>query len=179
MLTLEEKSKLRDHELNPSRDTPEVIYHYTDRETTRKILTKDGLCFRMTRAEDFEDQFEGRTLEEYYQEAIENLRESGFLPDTHYRILRKAQMPEKKPMLFSNPVDPSSIYLQGTRYTAYVSCFSTEKDDLKMIEYYMKNESKKGYCIGVNAKSLNTNETTYTLQARSGKIYGGLCTLDV
>ena len=57
MLTLEEKSKLWDHELNPSRDTPEVIYHYTDRETTRKILTKDGLCFRMTRAEDFEDQF--------------------------------------------------------------------------------------------------------------------------
>lgn len=166
MLTLEERKKLSPHELNPSRDTPEVIYHYTDRETTRKILTKDGLCFRMTRAEDFEDQFEGRTLEEYYQEAIENLRKSGFLPDTHYRILRKAQMPEMKPMSFSNPVDPSSIFFQGARYTTYVSCFSTEKDDPKMIERYMKNESKKGYCIGVNAKSLNTNETTYTLETR-------------
>lgn len=40
MLTLEERKKLSPHELNPSRDTPEVIYHYTDRETTRKILTK-------------------------------------------------------------------------------------------------------------------------------------------
>ena len=71
------------------------------------------MCFLMTRAEDFEDQFEGMTLEEYYQEAIENLRKSGFLPDTHYRILRKAQMPEMKPMSFSNPVDPSSIFFQG------------------------------------------------------------------
>lgn len=163
MLSLEERKKLSPHELNPSRDTPEVIYHYTDRETTRKILTKDGLCFRMTRAEDFEDQSEGRTLEEYYQEAIENLRESGFLTDTHYRVLRKAKMPEMKPMTFYNPVDPSSIYFQGTRYTAYVSCFSTEKDDPKMIERYMKNESKKGYCIGVSSIDLNTNETTYTL----------------
>ena len=147
MLTLEEKSKLWTHKLNPSRDTPKVIYHYTDRDTTRKILTKDGLCFRMTRAEDFEDQSEGRTLEEYYQEAIENLRESGFLTDTHYRVLRKAKMPEMKPMTFYNPGDPSSIYLQGTGYTTYVSCFSTEKDDPKMIERYMKNESKRGIAL--------------------------------
>lgn len=164
-MTTKEKFELFIHPANSTGIIPNLIYHYTDIKTTLDILSSQSVCLRMTNAEDFEDTFEGKTIEVYYDLALHNLKQSGLLDDRFYDILGKIDTYYSN-RLFFQFFDQNGLYTKSAKYNAYVACFSTLKQDPFMIKNYIKHPDKKGYCIGLYSTNLRSNRTIYSTQNR-------------
>lgn len=137
---------------------PDRIYHYTKMDTAFKILSDDSVCFHMTNIQDFDDIFEGKTIEVYYDLALYNLKTSGFLNDDIYEMLKDVKVPEKKEMYINIPNNANTTYVKKYPYNVYITCFSTSKNDEYMIKNYTKSDDKKGYCMEFLSREISKSD---------------------
>lgn len=143
-----------------SENISDTIYHYTDIDTTLKILSDNSVCFHLTKAEDFQDKFEGKTIEVYYDLALYNLKSSGFLRNQDYEILSDISVSDKREMFFDCPSQEAHSEYKPTRYKTYIACFSMDKNSTYMINNYIKQNDRKGYCLELSSVELNDYNTT-------------------
>lgn len=161
-------------------EIPNEIFHYTGFNTITKILLRDGISLRMTRAEDFDDPHEGRsTIEVFYDLALERLLQDCVIDASIYRTLCEVEVPKQQLFLLNeislqgHPITP----VKSFTYNAYVACFSTEENDPYMVKEYIKNECHKGYCISLSSLNLKENMITYNTPGVHSQfapvLYGG------
>ena len=161
MINDEEITKLADAGYIDPCIPPSTIYHYTDASVINSILTADGIVLRMTRVSDFSDLYEGKSIEVYYDMALEELEREGVL-STHQRdLFNSVQLPEKRWMMFDLPPcggQPRTL-AKPSKVTPYIFCFSKQKCDPYMFENYLKN-GKQGYCLEFFGLDTAENEIT-------------------
>lgn len=147
--------------LKPERFANE-IYHYTDIETCKKILKSEGLTFRMTHVKDFTDKFEGRTIEVFYDMALEHLLKCGKISDDLYWELAELEIPNRDFFFFNTKDYQDKLYTEvvSTDYDVYIACFSENAASSYMEEHYIKNEKHNGCAIGLFAANLESNNIT-------------------
>lgn len=140
------------------------VYHYTGIGNIPKIFCKDTFCLRFTRCNDFEDKTEGVIIEEFYKIAVSQLYNEKIINYDEANRLLKIRIP-----------DPFTMSVHGKVITEpYVMCFSKEKNSEYMYENYIKQEDKKGCCIGFYSHSfrhVNHSLSGYRLDS-SSIIYG-------
>lgn len=143
-------------------ESPNEIYHYTGIDIVPKILAEAGVVLRLTRAEKLLDQHEGRrTVEVYYDLALERLLTKGDIDESVYEILAKIEVPQK--ILFLQDRKRGSKYTlcaKSKEYKAYTFCFSAKENDQYMISNYIPAQEHKGYCLSFFGGEVRENTTT-------------------
>ena len=144
---------------------PYEIYHYTDLNTIPKIVLKNAISLRMTKAEDLDDHHEGRhTIEVYYDLALEQLLNDGIINKDLFHNLCTLEVPTELLYLFESS---SAAFGKSAAYDTYITCFSTQKNDPYMISNYIRNSEHKGYCISFYSDNVKENQSTFnTLSVR-------------
>lgn len=127
------------------------LYHYTNEETVPQILTQEGISFRMTRIDDFDDKYEGKTIEIYYDLALERLCKTNILSEEQRLLLSQVKLPEKHLFIFSSS---SCKLAKPEEAIPYVICFSKKEKDPYMFEKYLK-ETNRGCSMGFYSDLLN------------------------
>lgn len=139
-------AKLQVMNISEHKDYP-MLYHYTTMDAVRKKLSKDCIKIRLTNAEDFEDQHEGRkTIEVYYDLALERMLRNGIITSEVFAMLANIEVPDRT-LFFSRKIDSSVIEAKSDAYNAYVFCFCIEENNDYMIEHYIRNDDHSGYCM--------------------------------
>lgn len=133
-------------------------YHYTTDEITNYILRSDAVCLKMTNIEKFDDIYEGKTIEVYYDLALECLLKNDQIDKNTYELLSQIKVPQKNISITRN--NSGDLVGSFTESDVYIACFSKEKDKLYMIEQYIKNVNKTGYCLSFIKNELESNEIT-------------------
>lgn len=135
------------------------VYHCTDMDTVPCIVKDDAVYLRMKHIDNFEDRYEGKTVEIYYDLALERLYKEKCISLEIYEQLNNIQVPSKLLFVF-NTADNES---EGRAIEAdcFVVCFSKTRSPY-MMEHYVKNAQKKGYCIEFLWSNLKNNKTTQT-----------------
>lgn len=132
------------------------IYHYTNEENVEKILRDSGICFRMTRFEDFEDKLEGKVVDVYLDIALERLLKSNQIDsDTYLKLV-----PDNKPIktLFTFDLRGLPTMVKNLEFETYITCFCEKQNDKYMYENYANTN---GYCIGFSAMNLEDGKTSF------------------
>ena len=135
---------------------PHEIYHYTNSDIVKEILSPEGVCFWMTHYEDFEDKLEGKSVQIYCDLALERLHKNGCITEEERLSLADAQIP--KQLLFYG--DKHCPIGKSVETVAYICCFSKEKESNYMFENYIKASNKKGFCIEFSSGNLFQNQIT-------------------
>ena len=123
---------------------PASIYHYTNEETVPLILTKKHISFRMTRIDDFDDVYEGKTIEIYYDLALEKLHKMNILTEEQLLLFSKVQLPEKHAFIH---ISSSYNGIKLETAVPYVVCFSKNANDPYMYKNYLKG-TDRGCSLG-------------------------------
>lgn len=125
------------------------LYHYTDIDCMENILQNDKVVFRMTNINDFSDKMESKSIEVYFDLAIEQLYIDGVIDLKIKELLSSIKIDEKH--LFST-VDKifGGEYMKSEPYDVYVLCFTTDGNSSYMTENYIRNSEHKGCIIHVN-----------------------------
>ena len=137
---------------------PSSIYHYTNASVIDKILTNDGISFRMTRVSDFSDVYEGKSIEIYYDMALEQLEQSGRISSHQRSLFNRVELPEKRVAVFKLPLkegQPSAL-MSSIHMIPYIICFSKNKCDPYMFKNYIKSE-EQGYCLEFYGHDIASN----------------------
>lgn len=137
-------------------ELPQTIYHYTDTETADKILTDKGPSFRMSEMKDFADKLEGKTIEAYYDAALDRLERKGVISESDRMELGRIEMSKHYFPIKESESDIGlpMIVLKQDEARVFVACFSRNQMDAYMVDHYIKNESKAGYSIGIDSRYL-------------------------
>ena len=119
------------------------LYHYYNGETVPLVLRKDGIQFRLAALSTFEDKMEGKSVEVYYDLALQELLLERSITNVDYEELIKIKVPDKAYLMYL----PKDGLGKGhfCEYNEYVICFSKAKDDHYMYENYCKDSD--GYCL--------------------------------
>lgn len=137
------------------------VYHYTTDEITDYILAKNDVCLKMTKIEYFEDKYEGKTIEVYYDLALEKLLKNKKISQSIYELLTKIRVPEKNFYITQNVVGIQTFTSMDS--DVYIACFSKNKNDQYMVQNYIKNIDHVGYCLDFYYSELESNEITQNL----------------
>ena len=125
------------------------LFHYTSRESFSKMITDNGISFRLSEASKFDDKLEGKLCEVFYDIALEELVEEAFITESEREALEIIKLAKIPIMYNSDDINAMSL-MQSTplnECTIYVGCFSTEQFDTYMIQHYIKNPQRNGVCI--------------------------------
>lgn len=128
-------------------DVNTALYHYCSKETVLKIMQKDKVQLRLTRADQFDDKMEGKAFEVYYDIALEQLYYEKKINDAQRCQLEKIKVTDQREIFISNG---KKSKLSNEHVDPYIICFSTKENDPYMFENYVhtgKNKVKAGYCI--------------------------------
>lgn len=131
----------------------EYLYHYYGTDASQSVFTKDYILFRLAAASTFEDRMEGKSIEVYYDLAIDELLGEGEISLEVAKELSDIKVPERTWLSYFSEGGGSRSGLY--QHTEYIICFSKKKDDKYMYENYCKNSN--GYCFefsGVDLKEL-------------------------
>lgn len=136
------------------------IYHYTGVNAAKAILRNDCVSLRMTHIDDFDDVFEGKTVEVFYDLSLENLKREGVIDDSVYNQLSEIDAPKRYMFHFNINNESNTTYCTYTDYDVYVSCFCEDGNSDYMLKRYIRDEDQKGYVIGAFSLDLAENDTT-------------------
>ena len=163
MISDKEIEKLVQVEYKDRRLPPSTIYHYTDASVVNKILTADGIVLRMTKVSDFYDVYEGKSIEIYYDTALEQLESERKISAHQRHLFNNVRLPEKRLAIFDLPhkEDQPRSLATSAHMTPYIICFSKNKCDPYMFENYIKAE-KQGFCLEFYGHNIASNETTFS-----------------
>lgn len=140
---------------------PSTIYHYTNASVVNKILTDDGIVLRLTKVSDFSDVYEGKSIEIYYDMALEQLESEGAISVHQRTLFNDVRLPEKRLAIFDLPhkEDQPRSLATSVNMTPYIICFSKNKCDSYMFENYIRTENQ-GYCLEFYGLDIASNSTT-------------------
>lgn len=125
-----------------------LVYHYTSPEALLNIIENHNLWF--SEITYMNDESEIRYTFELLKELLENNE-------------IEIDLEFKKAISFHSGARlqiPSNLWEYLNRESRYVACFSTEKDELALWNYYTKTGNMAGYNIGFNVKKFVENIRT-------------------
>ena len=108
------------------------------------FLPQMGSYLRMTRADCFKDKLEGRIIREYYETALNELRQEGAISSELFGELNQARIPDKD--LYITDKQDNIIAASMLLSEVYILCFSTVKCDPNMFKEY-GSRGKSKYCL--------------------------------
>lgn len=132
------------------------VYHYTTADVANLILNDEDVCLKMTLIDNFDDKLEGKAIDGFYNRALKKLLKENKISKSQYELLVKIKAPQKNVSAF---YEGNGVYRgEMTESDIYITCFSKEKDDPYMIENYIKNDTRSGYCLSFSCCELKANE---------------------
>ena len=137
------------HELDFKSD---YLYHYRSLESLRSVFTEEGIFLRMTRADCFQDKLEGKIIEDYYGEALDDLLKQNIISQDDYRELRQVTFSSEE--LFVLPRKGPITFTAMDKYDVFVVCFSTVKCGPDMFKAY-GNSGPGKYCLELHSSMLD------------------------
>lgn len=162
-----------------SDDTARFLYYYHSDRTVRDILTEDGIQLRLNHVGQFPDKLEGKTIEVYFDIALDELLQEGKINKKQFSILAQANMPDKRFIIRQEERGVS--FGAEKKCDAYIICFSTEKDDPCMYENY-GNRGKGRYCLSFESfvfKNLRLGEYENNLGVDWIRVFYGKKVVDL
>ena len=133
------------------------LYHYTDLSVVDKIFTDDSITLRFTHEDCFEDKLEGKTVDVYFEIAINKMYKDGLITLDQAKHLYTIQVAKNKVLsqagnnIFEKElVDSNDVY---------IACFTEKRESRYMVENYFRNDSKKGCRIEFLTHNLLSNDT--------------------
>ena len=129
----------------------DCLYHYYKGKDILKVLRNDNIVFRLASLSTFEDKMEGKSVEVYFDLALQELLGMHKINQKEYDELSAILIPEQAWLM----CDSVNGYRRFSlcEYDEYVICFSKEKDDSYMYENYCKESD--GYCLEFPTIELN------------------------
>ena len=132
---------------------PTYGYHYTKACNVKNILCDDKIHFHLTKIEDFYDKFEGKSIEVYYDLALEKLFRDNFITQNEYNSL--STICPSNYILF--PVsDQENKFFNRRMFDTFILCFSKNRNDEFMYKNYANNQDNPGYCIGFSLSTIES-----------------------
>ena len=92
------------------------VYHCTDMDTVPLILKDDAATLRMKHIDNFEDRYEGKTVEIYYDLALERLYNEKCISYEIYEQLSSIQLPNEMLFVFNTTENESKGILSKTTH---------------------------------------------------------------
>lgn len=121
----------------------DFLYHYYRGEDVLRVLRDDTITFRLASLSTFEDKMEGKSVEVYYDLALQELLQAKMISQKEFDELIAVSIPEQTWLMFNS--DNGYKRFRLCDFDEYVICFSKEKDDPYMYENYCKGSD--GYCL--------------------------------
>ena len=121
----------------------DCLYHYYKGKDVLRVLHEDAIIFRLASLSTFEDKMEGKSVEVYYDLALQELLQAHRINLKEHEELSDISIPEQA-WLMCDSVNGCGRF-SNCEYDEYVICFSKEKDNLYMFENYCKESD--GYCL--------------------------------
>lgn len=143
------------------------LFHYTNIENVDKILCKDKITFRMTNIDDFTDKMEGKSIEVFYDLALERLLACKKITLATYNELSALKILDTITIEVHDNNPESIIVFDNVPYVTYVSCFTIEGDSEYMQKNYFKNDEQKGCIIRLYGDFIKELSCKYQVNYRS------------
>lgn len=119
------------------------IYHYTSASAMEKIIKKDKIVLRFSRADCLNDIMEGRDIQEWYSKVLSQLRANKTISDDFYDLTSDIKPDEKT--LFVQKDKNGHLVGHDEEKEIFLCCFSLDSDSLPMWRNYAKNDQCEGY----------------------------------
>lgn len=136
-----------------------LVYHYTSPEALLNIIENHNLWF--SEITYMNDESEIRYTFELLKELVKNDK---LELDLEFKEVINSYIQTR--LIF-----PSTLWEYVNREASYVACFSTEKDELALWNYYTKTGNMAGYNIGFNVKKF-VEDIRHRLKKMHYFIYG-------
>ena len=144
-------------------ENSEMLYHYASIETADSILfnSENKIKFWVSNVESMIDQSEGKIAEKIYRECCEALFKEGKLSVEEYNLIKDVQT--SKTMYVIRKSDKKNIDYECKEnfVDSYICCFSRDSDSLKLWNEYIKDNGKKGYCMGFDTSEIKAELQKY------------------
>ena len=156
-LSDEEFNALWDWEVELPSSILGPLYYYRSVRSADKILCAEKIELRLTRSDGFNDKKEGKTIQLYYQTALNELLASGSISDEWYNKFFEITVPEKMFLPVRTEdiriedicIDDKITIWEEADYEEYIICFSKVANDPNMFKRFCQKDDKpgEGYCF--------------------------------